>query len=57
MGAGIKGTLDHPLFGPGNTDNRASTLVTDGISELNIGVNIQFLSSIDRDQPRNSGCR
>jgi hypothetical protein len=41
VSTGIKGTLDHPFFGPGHTDNRASTLVADGISELSIGVNIR----------------
>ena len=57
VGTGIKGTLDHPFFGPGHADNRASTLVADGISELNIDVSIRSSSSIDWDKPRNSGCR
>ena len=58
MGAGIKSTLDHPLFGPGHTDNRASTLVADGISELDVIVNDDSSSSIYlNDKPRNSGCR
>lgn len=39
MGTGIKSALDHPLFGPGHTDNRASSLVADGISELDKSIN------------------
>lgn len=39
MGTGIKSALDHPLFGPGHTDNRASALVADGIGELGRSVN------------------
>lgn len=58
MGAGIESTLDHPLFGPGHTDNRTSTLVADGISELDVIVNNKFSSSIhSNDKPHNSGCR
>lgn len=39
MGTSIKSALDHPLFGPGHTDNRASALVADGIGELGRGIN------------------
>jgi hypothetical protein len=36
MSAGIESTLDHPLFGPGDADNRACAFVGDGICELGI---------------------
>lgn len=43
MGTGIKSTLDHPLFRPGHTDNRARTLMADGIGELGLIVNDSIL--------------
>lgn len=49
MGTSIQSALDHPLFGPGHTDNRTSALVADSISELGGIVNnciLQFNSVI-----------
>lgn len=39
MGTSIKSALDHPLFRPGHTDNRASALVANSIGELGRSVN------------------
>lgn len=42
MRARIKSTLNHPLFGPGDTNNGACTLVADGIIELEIPRQLLF---------------